>query len=153
LFEFELKRFVFEKGLKKEKEKEKKKPHLLTFRPSGPLAHLPLPRSGPRLPLSYSFPAVAHTGAPSISPPSSSFLPSFSSALSDGAPPQSSPCPTASFLFPSRLSQPIKAINPRLQSTVVFHSLYSLHAQTIRRPSMASRQPPHPLISPLPPSI
>jgi hypothetical protein len=63
------------------------------------------------------------------------------------------PRPSASFLFPSRLTQPIKAINRRLQSPAVFPSLYSLHAQTICRPSMASRRPPRPLISPLPPSL
>jgi hypothetical protein len=95
---------------------------------------------------------VADTWAPSVSPlllPSSLLF----SAPPDRAPPQSSPRPAASFPLPFRPSQPIKAINRRLQSPAVSPSPYSLHARTIRRPSLASRRPPRRLISPLPHSL
>jgi hypothetical protein len=78
LNEFELKRFDFEKSLKKEKKKKKKH---LNFLLAQPTAHLSISRSGPPPLSSFLFPAAADTVTPPVGA-SFSFLPPFPSPVS-----------------------------------------------------------------------
>jgi hypothetical protein len=97
LNEFELKRFEFEKSLKKGK---KEKDLTSLSNPAGPPAHFSLSRSSPPSSPFFFFLCVTDEPTPPAGA-SFSFLPPFPLlCFADRVPPQSSSRPAASFPFP-----------------------------------------------------